>query len=211
MSEEVLRSPKKRGKIAIFISGRGSNFMALHDAILEGQINADIVLVFSNKKEALGLKIAQERGLNSLSLNPKNYASREDYEQDIIKEIKKKKVDLICLAGYMRILSPSFCQEFSHRIMNIHPALLPSFPGLHVQKKAIEWGVRFSGATVHFVTADVDMGPIITQAVVPVHQDDTEESLSDRILKEEHKIYAEAVKLYFEGRLEVKGRRVFVK
>lgn len=211
MSEEVIRSPKKRGKIAIFISGRGSNFMALHDAILERKINADIVLVFSNKKEALGLKIAQERGLNALSLNPKNYANREDYEQDIIKEIKKKEVDLICLAGYMRILSPSFCQEFSHRIMNIHPALLPSFPGLHVQKKALEWGVRFSGATVHFVTADVDMGPIITQAVVPVHQDDTEESLSDRILKEEHKIYPEAVKLYFEGRLEVKGRRVFVK
>jgi len=211
MSEDVIRSPKKKGRVAVFLSGRGSNFIALHDAILEGKVNAEIVLVFSNKKEARGLRIAQERGLHTLSLDPKNYDSREDYEQDIIKEIKNKDVDLICLAGYMRILSPSFCREFTHRIMNIHPALLPSFPGLHVQKKAIEWGVKYSGATVHFVTADVDMGPIITQAVVPVLQDDTEETLSDRILKEEHKIYAEAVKLYFEGRLEVQGRRVFIK
>ncbi len=211
MSDEVIRSPKKRGRVAVFLSGRGSNFIALHDTILEGKVNADIVLVFSNKKEARGLRIAQERGLHTLFLDPKNYDSREDYEQDIIKEIKNRDVDLICLAGYMRILSPSFCREYTHRIMNIHPALLPSFPGLHVQKKAIEWGVKYSGATVHFVTAEVDMGPIITQAVVPVLQDDTEEILSDRILKEEHKIYAEAVKLYFEGRLEVQGRRVFVR
>ena len=111
----------------------------------------------------------------------------------------------------MKIISPSFCREFKNSIMNIHPALLPSFPGLHVQKKAIDWGVRYSGATVHFVTDDVDMGPIILQAVVPVLQDDTEETLSDRILKEEHKIYSEAVKLYFEGKLETKGRRVYIK
>jgi phosphoribosylglycinamide formyltransferase-1 len=118
---------------------------------------------------------------------------------------------LICLAGYMKILTPLFCNAFKNRIMNIHPALLPSFPGLHVQQKAIDWGVRYSGATVHFVTADVDMGPIILQAVVPVLQDDTEETLSERILKEEHKIYPEAVQLFFEGRLEVKGRRVTIK
>ncbi len=211
MSEDVFRSPKKRGKIAVFLSGRGSNFLALHDAIREGQINADIVLIFSNKAEARGLQIAQERGLSTLSLNPKDYPGREDYDKDIIKEIKVRDVDLICLAGYMRILSPSFCREFTHRIMNIHPALLPSFPGLHVQRKAIEWGVRYSGATVHLVTAEVDMGPIIVQAVVPVHQDDTEETLSERILKEEHKIYPEAVRLFFEGRLEVQGRRVFIK
>ncbi len=211
MKDEVFRSPKKRGKIAVFLSGRGSNFLALHDAIREGQINADIVLVFSNKAEARGLRIAQERGLSTLFLNPKDYPSREDFEQDIIKEIKVRDVDLICLAGYMRILSPSFCREFSHRIMNIHPALLPSFPGLHVQRKAIEWGVRYSGATVHLVTAEVDMGPIIVQAVVPVQQDDTEETLSERILKEEHKIYPEAVRLFFDGRLEVQGRRVFIK
>ena len=211
MSEEVIRSPKKRGRVAVFLSGRGSNFIALHDAILEGKVNADIVLVFSNKKEARGLSIAQERGLHTLSLDPKNYDNREDYEQDIIKEIKNCDVDLICLAGYMRILSSGFCEEFENCIMKIHPALLPSFPGLHVQKKALEWGVRYSGATVHLVTADVDMGPIIVQAVVPVLQDDTEETLSDRILKEEHKIYPEAVKLFFEGRLEVQGRRVFIR
>lgn len=211
MQEEIFRSPKKRGQIAVFLSGRGSNFRAIHDAILAGSINADIVLVFSNKKEAPGLRIAKECGLETVYLDPREYDSREAYDAAAIEETKKRNVDLICLAGYMRILTPGFCEEYKHRIMNIHPALLPSFPGLHVQKKALEWGVRFSGATVHFVTPDVDMGPIILQAVVPVQQDDTEETLSERILKEEHRIYPEAVKLYFEGRLEVKGRRVFIR
>jgi phosphoribosylglycinamide formyltransferase-1 len=211
MSQDVFRSPKKKGRIAVFLSGRGSNFKAIHDAILDGKINADIVLVFSNKKEAPGLKIAQGRNLQTLHLNPKNYDSREDYDRAIIKEMEKKKIDLICLAGYMKILTPHLCERFENRIMNIHPALLPSFPGLHVQQKAIDWGVRYSGATVHFVTPTVDMGPIILQAVVPVLQNDIEETLSERILREEHKIYPEAVKLFFEGRLEVKGRRVFIK
>lgn len=210
MSEEVFRSPKKKGKIAVLISGRGSNFMAIHDAIVAGKINAEIALVFSNKEEAPGLKIAQDRNLETLFLDPKAYSSREEYEKEIIKEIRKRDVDLVCLAGYMRILSPSFCDEFKHCMMNIHPALLPSFPGLHVQKKALDWGVKYSGATVHFVTADVDMGPIIIQAVVPVLQDDTEETLSDRILEEEHKIYPEAVRLFFEGKLEVRERRVHI-
>lgn len=211
MSEEVFWSPKKKGKIAVFISGRGSNFMAIHDAILAGRINADIALVFSNKKEAPGLHLAKERKLDTLFLNPKDYATREDYERKISEEVRNRDVDLICLAGYMKILSPSFCKEFKYCIMNIHPALLPAFPGLHVQKKAIEWGVRYSGVTVHFVTEDVDMGPIILQAVVPVYQNDTEESLSERILKEEHKIYPESVRLFFEGRLEVRRRRVFIR
>lgn len=211
MSEEFFRSPKKRGKIAVFLSGRGSNFKAIHDAIQTGGIDAEIVLVFSNKEEALGLKIAQEQKLETLSLNPKNYESHEDYDKAIIREIRKRDVDLICLAGYMKILTPVFCNEFKNRIMNIHPALLPSFPGLHVQKKAIDWGVRYSGATVHFVTADVDMGPIILQTVVPVLQGDTEETLSERILKEEHKIYPESVKLFFEGKLEVRKKRVFIR
>lgn len=205
------KKEKKKGKIAIFISGRGSNFKAIHDAILAGKINAEIVLVFSNKKEALGLKIAQERNLKNLFLNPKDYPSLEEYEREIIKEAKKREVDLICLAGYMKILSPSFCREFKNCIMNIHPALLPAFPGLHVQKKALEWGVKYSGATVHLVTEDVDMGPIILQAVVPVFQDDTEETLSERILREEHRIYPEAVRLFFEGKLEVKERRVYIR
>lgn len=211
MAEEVFSSPKKKGKIAVFISGRGSNFKAIHDSILAGKMDCEIALVFSNKEVAPGLKIARDRNLETLFLDPKAYSSREEYEKEVIKEVKKRDVDLICLAGYMRVLSPSFCREFKNAIMNIHPALLPSFPGLHVQKKALDWGVRYSGATVHFVTEDVDMGPIIVQAVVPVLQDDTEETLSDRILKEEHKIYSEAVKLYFEGRLEVKERRVYIK
>jgi phosphoribosylglycinamide formyltransferase-1 len=211
MPEEVFRSPKKKGKIAVLISGRGSNFMAIHDAILAGKINAEIALVFSNKKEAPGLKIAQDRNLETLFLDPKAYSSREEYDKQIIKEIRKRDVDLVCLAGYMRILSPHFCDEFNHCMMNIHPALLPSFPGLHVQKKAIDWGVKYSGATVHFVTADVDMGPIIIQAVVPVLQDDTEETLSNRILKEEHRIYPEAVRLFFEGKLEVRERKVYTR
>jgi len=211
MEDIVFRSPKKKGKIAVFLSGRGSNFQAIHNSILEGNINAEIILVFSNKADAKGLHIAKERNLETLFFNPKDFPSKLDYDKAIIEELHKRDVDLICLAGYMKILTPTFCQEFNLRIMNIHPALLPSFPGLHVQQKAIEWGVRYSGATVHFVTPEVDMGPIILQAVVPVLQDDTEETLSDRILKEEHKIYSQAVKLYFEGRLEVRGRKVYIK
>lgn len=210
MTEEVFRSPRKKGKIAVFISGRGSNFVAIHEAILAGRINAETGLVFTNKEDAPGLRIARERNLPTLFLDPKAYSSREDYDRVVIEEMTKRDIDLICLAGYMRILTIPFCQEFKNRMMNIHPALLPAFPGLHVQKKALEWGVRYSGATVHFVTPEVDMGPIILQAVVPVLQDDTEETLSDRILKEEHKIYPEAVRLYFEGKLEVRGRRVFI-
>jgi len=201
MLENTYRSPNKKGKIAVFLSGRGSNFLAIHDAIRTGSINAEIAVVFSNKKEARGLQIAKERNLETLYLNPKNYDSRENYERAIIKELKKREIDLICLAGYMKILSPLLCTEYLNKIINIHPALLPSFPGLHVQQKAIDWGVRFSGATVHFVTPDVDMGPIILQAVVPVLQDDTEDRLSERILKEEHKIYPESIRLYFEGKL----------
>ena len=211
MTEEVFISPRKKGRAAVFLSGRGSNFVAIHDAIIEGKINAEIALVFSNKKEAPGLKIANERGLETLCFNPKEYASREAYDEAIIKEIQKRDIDLIILAGYMKILTALFCNTFKNKIMNIHPALLPSFPGLHVQQKAIDWGVRFSGATVHFVTAEVDMGPIILQAAVPVLQDDTEDTLSERILEREHIIYPEAVKLYFEGRIEIKGRRVFIK
>ncbi|MFW6123853.1 MAG: phosphoribosylglycinamide formyltransferase [Acidobacteriota bacterium] len=210
MTEKTFQSPKKKGKIAVFLSGRGSNFLAIHDAVKKGDINADISLVFSNKKEAPGLLRAKKMDLETLYLNPKEFASKEDYDNKIIDEIKKREIDLICLAGYMKILTPGFCNEFENHIMNIHPALLPSFPGLHVQKKAIDWGVRYSGATVHFVTADVDMGPIILQAVVPVFQDDTEESLSNRILEQEHKIYPEAVKLYFEGKLLIKERKVFI-
>ena len=210
MSDEVFRSPKKRGRVMVMISGRGSNFVALHDATHDGRVNADIHLVFSNREDAPGLRIARERGLETMYLNPKLYAEKEDYDREVVREARKRSVDLICLAGYMKVLTPAFCNEFKNRIMNIHPALLPAFPGLHVQQKAIDWGVRYSGCTVHFVAAEVDMGPIVTQAVVPVKQGDTEGILAARILVEEHKIYQEAVRLFFEGRLEVRGRRVYI-
>lgn len=210
MEEQIFRSPNKRGRVAVLLSGRGSNFRALHDAMLAGRINADIVLVVSNKADAPGLQTARERGLETLHLDPKTFPGKEAYDATIVEELKKREVDLVCLAGYMKIITPLFCQAFRNRIMNIHPALLPSFPGLHAQKQAVDYGVRYSGATVHFVWEEVDAGPIILQAVVPVHQDDTEETLAERILEWEHKIYPEAVRLYFEGRLEVRGRKVYI-
>lgn len=211
MADEIFVSPKKHGRIMVLLSGRGSNFMKIHDAVRDGEIDAEIVLVFSNKEDAPGLRIARERGLETLFLNAKLYPDKEEYDREIIREAGKRGVDLICLAGYMKVLTPLFCAAFKNRIMNIHPALLPSFPGLHVQQKAIDWGVRFSGCTVHFVAAEVDMGPIILQAAVPVLRDDTEETLSARILVEEHKIYPEAVRLYFEGKIEVHDRRVLIR
>jgi phosphoribosylglycinamide formyltransferase-1 len=208
--EKIFRSPKKRGRVAVLLSGRGSNFKAIHDAIREGRINAELALVVSNRAEAPGLQTARERGLEALFLDPKAYPSKEAYDEAIVAELRKREIDLVCLAGYMKIVTPLFCQAFRHRIMNIHPALLPSFPGLHAQKQAVDYGVRYSGATVHFVSEEVDAGPIILQAVVPVYQDDTEETLANRILIFEHQIYPEAVRLYFEGKLEVRGRKVYI-
>ena len=210
MNPDVFRSPKKRGRVMVLLSGRGSNFMAIADAAAAGKINADIALVFSNKEEAPGLAAARERGLPTLALSPKAFPDKLSYDQAIIREAESRHIDLICLAGYMKVLTPEFCNAFRNRILNIHPALLPSFPGLHVQQQAIDWGVRFSGCTVHFVSAEVDMGAIVLQAVVPVLSDDTAETLAARILVEEHKVYPEAVRLYFEGRLEVRGRRVVI-
>ena len=210
MNDVIFRSPRKKGHIAVFLSGRGSNFMAIREAVRRGDINADISLVFSNKEDAPGLVKAREWGLETLFLNPKLFASRDEYDRAVIRELEQRQTDLVCLAGYMKVLTPELCDAFKHRLVNIHPALLPSFPGLRVQQKAIDWGVRFSGCTVHFVAAEVDMGPIILQAVVPVLQDDTEETLAARILVEEHRIYPESVRLYFEGRVEVRGRCVFI-
>lgn len=210
VEEKIFRSPKKRGRVAVLLSGRGSNFKAIHDAIREGRINAELALVVSNRAEAPGLQTARERGLEALFLDPKAYPSKEAYDEAIVAELRKREIDLVCLAGYMKIVTTLFCQAFRHRIMNIHPALLPSFPGLHAQKQAVDYGVRYSGATVHFVSEEVDAGPIILQAVVPVYQDDTEETLANRILIFEHQIYPEAVRLYFEGKLEVRGRKVYI-
>ncbi len=201
----------EKGRIAVLLSGRGSNFRALYRATKEGRIPAEIVLVISDKKEAPGLQSAREYGIEALYIRRKDFPDRVSFDMKIAEEIEKRKVDLICLAGYMRVLSPEFVRKFRWRIMNIHPALLPSFPGLHAQRQAVEYGVRYSGATVHFVDEGVDTGPIILQAVVPVYQDDTEETLAERILKEEHRIYPEAVRLFFEGKLEVKGRKVYIK
>ncbi len=210
MSDETYRSPRKRGRIAVLLSGRGSNFRAILAAVREGRIDAGIALVLSNKAEAPGLASAREAGLETLFLDPKLFPSKEDYDAEIVRELNARDVDLVCLAGYMKILTPVFCRAFKNRILNIHPALLPAFPGLHVQQKAIDWGVRYSGCTVHFVAEEVDMGPIVLQAAIPVLQDDTEETLAARILIEEHRIYPEAVRLFFEGRIGIRGRRVFI-
>ncbi|HVP91592.1 MAG TPA: phosphoribosylglycinamide formyltransferase [Terriglobales bacterium] len=210
MDDVAFRSPKKRGRVAVFLSGRGSNFMAIREAARVGAIDADIGLVLSNRADAPGLLKAREWGLETVVLDPKLFAAREEYDRAAAREVDARRIDLICLAGYMKVLTPQFCDAYKHRIVNIHPALLPAFPGLHVQQKAIDWGVRVSGCTVHFVAAEVDMGPIILQAAVPVLQDDTEETLAARILVEEHRVYPESVRLYFEGRLEVRGRRVFI-
>jgi phosphoribosylglycinamide formyltransferase 1 len=210
MNDEVFRSPSKKGKIAILLSGRGSNFLAIHKAVSDGLINAEIALVLSNKETAPGLAAAREFGLDAVFLDPKVFDFREDYDREIIHRLDARGIDLVCLAGYMRILTPTLCRAYKNRIINIHPALLPAFPGLHVQQKAIDWGVRFSGCTVHFVAEEVDAGPIILQSVVPVLQNDLEDTLAARILVEEHKIYPEAIRLYFEGKVEIRGRRVFV-
>lgn len=210
MDEVVFRSPKKKGRIAVLLSGRGSNFTAIWDAVRAGRIDAGIGLVLSNKADAPGLLKAREGGLDAVSLDAKSFASREDYDRAVAAEIDRRGIDLVCLAGYMKVLTPEFCAACKNRILNIHPALLPSFPGLNVQQQAIDWGVRYSGCTVHFVSAEVDMGAIVLQAVVPVLQNDTAETLAARILVEEHKIYPEAARLYFEGRLEIRGRRVTI-
>jgi len=197
-----------RGKIGILISGRGSNMVALVEAAQAGRFDADVALVISNEKEAPGLEKARSLGVEAIVVDHRESKTREEHDMKMAAELKKRKVDLVCLAGYMRILSPSFICEFAGRIMNIHPALLPAFPGLDVQQKAIDWGVKFSGCTVHFVDEKVDHGPIIVQSVVPVLDGDTAQSLAARILKEEHRIYAEAVRSFFEGKLKITGRRV---
>ena len=196
--------------IAVLISGSGTNLQSIIDAIAANRLNAKIELVLSNRADAFGLVRARNHNIPTEVLDHKSFLSREAYDQAVVDLLHSRGVHLVALAGFMRLLSPVFVKSFSNRIMNIHPALLPSFPGLHVQKKAIEHGVRFSGCTVHFVNEECDEGPIIIQAVVPVFPDDTEEQLAERILKQEHQIYPRAIQLYVEGRLHVVGRRVMV-
>lgn len=196
--------------LGVLISGSGTNLQAIIDAVEEGRLNAIIRVVISNKEGAFGLVRARKHSIPTKVVEHRKFSTREAYDQALIEILQGKRVELVILAGFMRLLSPLFVKSYSNRIMNIHPALLPAFPGLHVQAKAIEHGVRFSGCTVHFVNEECDQGPIIIQAVVPVFPDDTEESLSARILKEEHRIYPRAIQLYSEGRLHVVGRKVLV-
>ena len=197
--------------IGVLASGRGTNLQAIIEAIKEGKIEGRISIVISDNRDAFALKRAEQYNIDTRYVNFKEFKNREDYDKEIIKILEEKKIDLVVLAGYMRILSSYFIKMYKNRIMNIHPALLPSFPGLHVQRQAIEYGVKVSGCTVHFVDEGVDSGPIVLQKAVEVKDVDTEESLAERILKEEHKIYTRAIQLFSEGRLIIKGRKVFIK
>lgn len=195
-------------RIAVLLSGRGSNFEAIAESVRAGGIpNAEIALVLSNRENAPGIEKARQRGLEAVVI-PSKGRQREEYDREVVALLKEKKIDLVCLAGFMRLLSPYFVNEFRHRILNIHPALLPSFPGLEAQKQALEAGVKVSGCTVHFVDENLDAGPIVVQASVPVYDDDTEEALSARILREEHRIYTEAINLVLRGNYRIEGRRV---
>jgi phosphoribosylglycinamide formyltransferase-1 len=196
--------------IGVLISGGGTNLQAIIDAIDAGRLDAKIALVLSNKADAYGLLRAQKHGIPTEVLHHKDFSSREAYDEAVVALLQGRGVELVALAGFMRLLSPRFIKAYSNRIMNIHPALLPAFPGLRVQQKALEHGVRFSGCTVHFVNEECDEGPIIIQAVVPVFSDDTAETLAARILEQEHRIYPRAIQLYAEGRLQVVGRRVVI-
>jgi len=196
--------------IGVLISGSGTNLQSIIDAVEAKKLDAKVELVLSNKPGAYGLVRARNHGLPVEVLEHKDFASREAYDQAVVDRLRARGVELVALAGFMRLLSPVFVKAYSNRIMNIHPALLPAFPGLHVQKKAVEHGVRFSGCTVHFVNEECDEGPIIIQAVVPVYPDDTAETLAARILTQEHRIYPRAIQLYAEGRLHIVGRKVLV-
>jgi phosphoribosylglycinamide formyltransferase-1 len=197
---------KKR--IGVLLSGRGSNFEALADSIAAGRIpDAEIALVVSNRDGAPGIERARARGLATRVI-PSKGLEREPYDRQVVAVLREANVDLICLAGYMRLLSPFFVAVFPQRILNIHPSLLPSFPGLESQKQALEYGVKFAGCTVHFVDENLDAGPIVLQAAVPVEDDDNEDTLGARILNEEHRIYSEAVKFVLEGKFKIEGRRV---
>lgn len=194
-------------RLGILLSGRGSNFLAIADSISEGRLNAEIALVISNRVDAPGIAAARERGLNAQALASQGL-DREIYDRQLIHVLRENNVDLVCLAGYMRLLSGHFIREFRGKIVNIHPSLLPAFPGLDAQHQALEHGVKFSGCTAHFVEEGLDSGPIIRQAIVPVEDGDTVESLSARILIEEHRIYSQAIALVLSGKFRIEGRRV---
>ncbi len=198
-------------RLAVLASGRGSNLQAIIDAIEQRRLQAVLAVVISNKAEAPALERARKHGVPALFLDPKATPGREAYDAVILEHLRKHDVRLVALAGYMKIVTRVIIDAYAHRIMNIHPSLLPAFPGLAAQQQALDWGAKVSGCTVHFVEEGVDTGPIIQQAVVPVLEGDTAESLEARILQQEHRIYPEAIQLFAEGRLAIEGRRVLVK
>ena len=201
----------KRVKVGALVSGRGSNLQAIIDNIGTGALSAELTVVISDQADAYALERAKKHNIPAVPVSAKGYkGKRDEYDALLVKELRKYNVELVVLAGFMRIITPTLLKAFPNRVMNIHPALLPAFPGLHVQKAALEHGVKFSGCTVHFVDEGMDSGPIIIQAVVPILNNDTEDSLSARILKQEHKIYSRAIQLFAEDRLRIEGRRVLV-
>jgi phosphoribosylglycinamide formyltransferase-1 len=196
--------------IAVLVSGSGSNLQAIIDAAERGDIPCRIGLVLSNKADAYGLERARKHGIPTEVVDHRAFQTREEFDAHLVEVLTASGASLICLAGFMRVLTPLFIRSFPHRIVNIHPALLPAFPGTHGPRQALQYGARFAGCTVHFIDEGVDTGPVIAQAVVPVYDDDTEESLAARILVQEHRIYPMAIRLFFEGRLKIEGRRVHV-
>ena len=201
-----------RLRVGVLVSGRGSNLQALLDASARSDYPAEVVVVISDRERAAALERARAARVEALYVNPKDFADREAFDLELVRELTARRVGLVCTAGFMRILSPPFTRAFAGRAMNIHPSLLPAFPGLHVQRQALDYGVKVAGATVHFLDEGaVDTGPIILQSSVPVLPDDTEDTLAARILIEEHRLYPEAVRLFAEGRLSIAGRRVTVR
>jgi phosphoribosylglycinamide formyltransferase-1 len=198
-------------RLGILASGRGSNLQSIMDHAAAGKINAGVAVVISDNKDAYALERARLAGIPALHVNYRDFPSKEDYEKSLVEILRQHGVELVCLAGYMRLVGRVILAAFPNRIMNIHPALLPSFPGLHGQEQALAYGVKYSGCTVHFVDEGMDTGPIILQAVVPVYDEDTVDDLSARILEQEHIIYPEAIRLFAEGRLKVVGRKVYIK
>lgn len=198
-------------RVGVLASGRGSNFQALVEAARAGRLPAVVAVLISDRGTAPALEIARAHGIEALVLDPKQYPNREAHEKAIIAALEERRVGLVCQAGYMRILTATYIEHFRGRALNIHPSLLPAFPGLHAQRQALEHGVRVSGATVHFADEGVDTGPIVLQAAVPVLPGDIEETLSRRILAEEHRIYPEAVRLFAQGRLRIEGRIVHIR
>ena len=201
----------KKIRIGVLVSGSGSNLQSLIDHIEGGRLDAEIRIVISNNPDAFALQRCYKHRLPAAVIDHREFHTREDFDRCVIAKLRAADVELVVMAGFMRILSPEFFRAFPRRIMNIHPALLPSFPGTNVQKKAVEYGVKFSGCTVHFADEGVDTGPIIIQSIVPVYEDDTADTLAARILAEEHRIYPQAIQYYAEGRIEIEGRTVLIR